>query len=61
VVNLDKSVTGLIIVGLMVILQGVAWYFGKDGAITGLISLIIGGIAGSLFGFEIGIKKAKTN
>ena len=56
---MDKGVIGLLIIAGMIILQGVAWYFNKDGAITGLIGLVIGGIAGSLFGFTKGLIQGK--
>jgi len=45
---MDKGTLGLAIIALMIILQGAAWILNKDGATTGLISLVIGGIAGAL-------------
>jgi len=56
---MDKDYLGLYIILIMVLFQTIAWYFNIDGATTGLISLIIGGISGSLFGFNIA--KIKEN
>ena len=54
---MDKGKLGL---GIMLIMAGIqiaAWIMGKDGVIVGLTSLVIGGLAGSLFGFTVGSKK----
>ena len=55
--RMDKGKLGL---GVMLVMAGIqiaAWILGKDGVIVGLTSLVIGGIAGSLFGFSAALKK----
>ena len=49
----DKFICGTIIIVVMAVLQGYAWYTGHDGQVFALTSLIIGGISGVLFGFSI--------
>ena len=41
-------------------LQISAWYLGKDGAVFALTSLVIGGIAGSMFGFTTAQRRLKN-
>jgi len=54
---MDKITAGVCIVGIVGILQGVAWILGKDGQVFALTSLVIGGISGAIFGFKLGLKK----
>ena len=49
----------MFIISVVAILQGAAWIVGFDGAVFAFTSLIIGGIAGSLFGFSISKKAAQ--
>ena len=56
---MDKDILGVVVIAILAVMQGAAWYMGKDGAVFALTSLVIGGIAGSIFGFKIGLTKAK--
>jgi len=49
----DKYIIALVIIGLCSVTQWVAWYIGVNGQVFAFTSLIIGAIAGSLFGFSI--------
>lgn len=49
---------GLLAIGVLATLQGVAWVCNKDGAVTATLFGLIGLIAGSIFGFTIGKKEA---
>lgn len=49
---MDKITAGVCIVGITATLQTVAWLLGKDGQVFALTSLVIGGIAGAIFGFS---------
>ncbi|MGF3555099.1 MAG: hypothetical protein ACQXXF_07545 [Thermoplasmatota archaeon] len=48
---MDKMKYGVISIALLILLQGFAWFMGKDGVIFASISGLIGLIAGSIFGF----------
>jgi hypothetical protein len=48
---MEKNTMGMIAIAMLVIMQGLAWYFNKDGAVTATIFGLIGLIAGSIFGF----------
>jgi len=54
---MDKTTAGVCVIGVIAMLQCVAWYLGKDGQVFALTSLVIGGITGTIFGFSIGLKK----
>jgi uncharacterized membrane protein len=48
---MEKNTMAMIAIGMLIIMQGVAWILNKDGAITATIFGLIGLIAGSIFGF----------
>lgn len=53
----DKIKSGLIAIGILAMLQGVAWIMNKDGAVTATTFGLIGLIAGSIFGFAYAKKE----
>lgn len=53
----DKHILAGVIIVCMSCIQIIAFVTGHNGAILGFTSLIIGGIAGSVFGFTVGLKK----
>ena len=55
----EKYAIALIIIGCMTVLQISAWIIGANGQVFAFTSLIIGGIAGSLFGFSLSSKVSK--
>lgn len=56
-----KYICGTIIIAIVAGIQGFAWYLGKDGQVFAFTCLVIGGIAGALFGFSITKKSSGTN
>ena len=52
-----KYYFGGFVIGVSAILQGVAWYTGHNGAISGAIMGIIGLTAGAILGFKWGISQ----
>jgi hypothetical protein len=50
---------GGFVIAVVAILQGVAWYCGKNGTVFAFTSFVIGGIAGAVFGF--GVKKIEES
>ena len=56
-IEVTKMQGGLIAIGTLAALQGVAWICNKDGAITATLFGLIGLIAGSIFGFTIAKKE----
>lgn len=57
---MEKITYGMIAIGMLITLQGVAWILNKDGAVTATIFGLIGLIAGSIFGFEYAGRKDKV-
>jgi hypothetical protein len=55
--EIDKIKAGLIAIGILAALQGVAWICNKDGAITATTFGLIGLISGSIFGFAYAKKE----
>jgi uncharacterized membrane protein len=53
----DKMKCGMIAIGVLATLQGVAWLLNKDGAITATLFGLIGLISGSIFGFSLAKKE----
>jgi len=53
---MEKMTGGLIAIGILATAQGVAWVCNVDGAVTGSLNALIGLIAGSIFGFGVGVK-----
>jgi uncharacterized membrane-anchored protein len=51
---MDKMHFACFVIAVVAILQGISWYLGKNGTVFALTSLVIGGIAGSIFGFKLG-------
>ena len=49
---------GLLAMGVLATLQGLAWLMNKDGAVTATLFGLIGLIAGSIFGFTVGKKES---
>jgi uncharacterized membrane-anchored protein len=56
-IEITKMQGGLLAIGILAILQGIAWVCNKDGAITATTFGLIGLIAGSIFGFTIAKKE----
>lgn len=54
---MEKTTLGMIAIGMLLVMQGLAWVLNKDGAVTATLFGLIGLIAGSIFGFEYGVKK----
>jgi len=48
-----KQKFGMFAIGIVAGLQVVAWFCGHDGSVFALTSAIIGGVTGSVLGFEI--------
>jgi len=48
---------GSLCVASLVLLQAYAWTSGHNGVVFATISAIIGGVAGTLLGFDLGIKR----
>ena len=53
---MDKTTAGCYIVTVLVGLQAAAWYMGKNGTITALITGVIAAIAAYIFGYNRGGK-----
>jgi hypothetical protein len=53
----DKLTFAAYVIGVVAILQGAAWYLGYDGTVTTMVSGVILGICGSVFGMEYAKKK----
>ena len=47
----DRYKFGMYVIGIVTIIQGVAWVLGHNGKVFAFTSFIIGGIAGALLGF----------
>lgn len=45
------------VIGVVAILQGVAWLTGRNGQVFAFTSLVIGGISGAIFGFTYSRKQ----
>lgn len=54
-----KYVFAVFSVSIAASLQVAAWYFGHNGAVFAFVTLIIGGVIGSIFGFSV--NKAPVN
>lgn len=48
---MNKTDFAAFVIGVCAILQGIAWYLGLNGAVSGAIMGIIGLTAGSILGF----------
>ena len=53
----DKMKCGLIAIGILATMQGLAWVLHIDGAVTATTFGLIGLISGSIFGFAYGKKE----
>jgi len=51
-----KQKFGMYAIGVVSVLQGVAWLCGHDGQVFALTSAVIGGVTGVILGFSIAKK-----
>lgn len=56
----EKMIFGMFVIAIVAIIQGMAWIIGYDGAVFAFTSLIIGAVAGSILGFNVGRKPTTT-
>ena len=55
--DLAKYYFGGFVIGVSAILQGVAWFTGHNGAVTGAVMGLIGLTAGTILGFKWALTK----
>lgn len=48
----DKSVFAMYVIGVVAVLQGIAWMLGFNGVVFAFTSLVIGLSAGAVLGFK---------
>jgi uncharacterized membrane protein YqgA involved in biofilm formation len=44
---------GMFAIGIVAIIQGIAWICGQDGMVFALTSAVIGGVTGTILGFSV--------
>lgn len=57
--TVNKYVFGMYLIGVVAVLQGIAWLLGKDGAVFAFTSAVIGAVGGILLGIKLPIKQGE--
>ena len=55
----DKFIFAMYVIGIVTVLQGIAWFLGINGQIWAFTSLVIGVIAGAVLKVSIDVKNKK--